>query len=167
MYASHVDAAHRTLTAKHCIRPRPIASSEYNPTSPRAGDGLGATDPVGSRAYSHMSWYHWTSPDLLSWSHQPVALGPGAPEDCGGIWSGSMTLVRNASTGEATPMITYSVPCQQNINAAVPADPADPNLTRWTKIGTLAIIPDVVKHSDRVVMGTRCLRGGARMGPGG
>ena len=44
-----------------------------------------------------MQWYHWTSKDLLRWQHQPVALAPGAKQDCGGIWSGSTTLVRNAS----------------------------------------------------------------------
>ena len=118
--------------------------AQYNPT--RADVGLGA------RAYSAMQWYHWTSKDLLRWQHQPVALAPGAKQDCGGIWSGSTTLVRNASTGAVVPMITYSVPCQENINYAVAANASDPNLVEWTKLGTLATRPEVVTNSSRAMM---------------
>ena len=96
--------------------------------------------------------HSWTSKDLLRWQHQPVALAPGARQDCGGIWSGSTTLVRNASSGEVLPMITYSVPCQANINYAVASDPSDANLTSWTKLGTLATRPEVVTNSSRAMM---------------
>lgn len=84
--------------------------AQYNPTAPRSSaHELGG----GAGAYSAMQWYHWTSRDLLRWQHQPIALAPGAKQDCGGIWSGSMTLVRNDTSGEVLPMITYSVPCQR------------------------------------------------------
>jgi polygalacturonase len=120
--------------------------AQYNPTAPRSAHSLGV------RAYSAMQWYHWTSPDLLRWQHQPIALAPGAKQDCGGIWSGSMTLVRNESTGVVVPMITYSVPCQTQINYAVAANPQNPNLTKWTQVGTLATMPEVVRNSSRKMM---------------
>lgn len=120
--------------------------AQYNPTAPRSETIL------GSGAYSAMQWYHWTSKDLLRWQHQPIALAPGAKQDCGGIWSGSMTLVRNDTAGTVVPMITYSVPCQKQINYAVAANASDANLTKWTKVGTLVKRPEVVTNSSRAMM---------------
>ena len=120
--------------------------AQYDPIAPHPAGGL------GTGAYSAMQWYHWTSKDLLRWQHQPIALVPGAKQDCGGIWSGSTTLVHNASTGKVIPMITYSVPCQANINYAVASDPTDVNLTSWTKLGTLAKRPEIVTNSSRAMM---------------
>ena len=121
--------------------------AQYNPGwNPRSAAVF------GSGAYSAMQWYHWTSKDLLRWQHQPIALAPGAKQDCGGIWSGSMTLVRNETTGMVMPMITYSVPCQKVINYAVAANVSDANLTKWTKVGTLVQRPEVVTNSSRAMM---------------
>ena len=49
-------------------------------------------------------------------------------------------------------MITYSVPCQRQINYAVATNASDANLTRWTKGGTLVTIPEVVLNSSRAMM---------------
>ena len=127
--------------------------AQYNPratlkpTVPRR-----SATTLGAGAYSAMQWYHWTSKDLLRWQHQPIALAPGARQDCGGIWSGSVTLVHNDTTGTVLPMITYSVPCMKVINYAVAANTSDANLTKWTKVGTLVTRPEVVTNSSRAEM---------------
>lgn len=77
------------------------------------------------------NWYHAVSKDMLHWTHLPVALTPANNTyDCGGIFSGSATLV-----GHAGPVLSYSVPCNQAIAVAVPSAPSaiDPLLTNWTK----------------------------------
>jgi len=47
--------------------------------------------------------------------------------DCGGIFSGSATIV------EGSPVLTYSVQCGESIAIAVPKDPNDPDLKEWVK----------------------------------
>ena len=50
-------------------------------------------------------------------------------------------------------MITYSVPCQRQINYAVATNASDANLTRWTKgHQSLVTIPEVVLNSSRAMM---------------
>lgn len=48
----------------------------------------------------YASWYHAVSKDMLHWTHLPVALVPGHNDyDCGGIFSGSATLVVQQQQG--------------------------------------------------------------------
>lgn len=91
---------------------------QYNPKSKKWGD---------------MHWYHLVSTDMLHWLHLPVALAPDQHYDCGGIFSGSATLVVNATSGERTPVLSYSVACGTAIVNAYPADAHDVNLTKWVK----------------------------------
>ena len=85
---------------------------QYNPKGKHWGD---------------MHWYHMTSTDLMHWKHQPVALAPDQSYDCGGIFSGSATIVHDV------PVLTYSVACGRYVVNAYPANASDPNLTYWTK----------------------------------
>lgn len=85
---------------------------QYNPEGPKWGD---------------MHWYHMASKDCVHWQHLPVALAPDQPYDCGGIFSGSATIVDNV------PVLTYSVACGKVIVNAYPLDVSDPLLKNWTK----------------------------------
>lgn len=52
-------------------------------------------NPEGNQ-WGHMSWYHATSPDLVHWTHQGVAL---AEEDNEMIFSGSAVVDRHNTAG--------------------------------------------------------------------
>ena len=43
--------------------------------------------------WGHIHWGHMTSPDLLHWTEQPVALTPEPGPDSEGCWSGSVIVV--------------------------------------------------------------------------
>ena len=109
---------------------------QYNPNSKKWGD---------------MHWYHVVSSDLLHWQHLPVALAPDQKYDCGGVFSGSATLVPNASTGELVPVLSYSVACGKAIVNAFPADAHDVNLTQWVKpaYNPVILMPPTVKGGFR------------------
>jgi sucrose-6-phosphate hydrolase SacC (GH32 family) len=99
---------------------------QYNPNDYNWGD---------------MHWYHMVSKDMVHWEHLPVALAPDHDYDCGGIFSGSATIVRNETTGEDVPVLSYSVACGKDIINAVPADLSDPKLVEWTKPSYNPVIP--------------------------
>ena len=89
-----------------------------------------------SYVWGDMHWYHLSSSDLLHWKHLPLALAPDAPYDCGGVFSGSATLVPDPESGEVIPVLTYSTPdfCPtQAIAHAYPANASDPDLVHWIK----------------------------------
>ncbi len=85
--------------------------------------------------WGNMHWYHMTSTDMLHWKHQPIALAPDQDYDCGGIFSGSATIVRGV------PVLSYSVACGESIVNAIPSDVDDPNLVNWTKPSYNPVIP--------------------------
>jgi len=99
---------------------------QYNPHSYNWGD---------------MHWYHMVSDDLLHWEHLPIALAPDHDYDCGGVFSGSATIFRNATTGEEFPVLTYSVACGKALVNAIPADVTDELLINWTKPEYNPVIP--------------------------
>lgn len=89
-------------------------------------------------------WAHAASRDLAHWVRLPFALRPGPePYDAGGVWTGGATVVdgvpRILYTCVSGPAFSFQQQC-----AAVPADPGDPLLRAWTKLGpvpTLALPP--------------------------
>ncbi len=79
-------------------------------------------------------WGHWVSKDFLHWARLPVAIWNDQWYDAVAIFSGSTTIVNGK------PVIIYPGLCDKEncpdgstYDAAVPADPADPLLTNWTK----------------------------------
>lgn len=56
-----------------------------------------------SAVWGPMHWGHASSPDLVTWRHEAIALAPGDVEDADGVWSGS------AVTGDdGTLMVFYT-----------------------------------------------------------
>eukprot|EP00697_Spironema_sp_BW2_P014491 gnl/Spiro4/4935_TR2459_c0_g1_i1.p1 gnl/Spiro4/4935_TR2459_c0_g1~~gnl/Spiro4/4935_TR2459_c0_g1_i1.p1 ORF type:complete len:556 (-),score=201.80 gnl/Spiro4/4935_TR2459_c0_g1_i1:17-1645(-) len=81
---------------------------------------------------------HAVSPDMVKWSHLPVALWNDEPYDTVAVWTGSATIV------EGVPTLVYPGLCSPSkwpncqtgtlFAVAVPADhKGDPLLTAWTK----------------------------------
>jgi beta-fructofuranosidase len=90
-------------------RATPTDKDPYRPVYHLAPPGGWMNDPNGlSQAggvyhffYQHfpeepepgpMHWGHATSRDLVHWKHEPIALRPDSPFDCGGCWSGSAVV---------------------------------------------------------------------------
>eukprot|EP01025_Chloroclados_australasicus_P037011 TRINITY_DN3769_c0_g1_i6.p1 TRINITY_DN3769_c0_g1~~TRINITY_DN3769_c0_g1_i6.p1 ORF type:complete len:707 (+),score=67.28 TRINITY_DN3769_c0_g1_i6:191-2122(+) len=62
-------------------------------------------------------WGHAASEDLVSWTHLPPALSPSqAYADCGGCWSGSMTMSK-----KQVPTILYTGVVRDNSDCYVPS----------------------------------------------
>jgi len=78
-------------------------------------------------SWGNMHWYHVISEDLLHWEHLPIALKPDEEYDCGGIFSGSATIVNDV------PILTYSVECNEVMVNAIPSNLSDPYLVHWEK----------------------------------
>jgi fructan beta-fructosidase len=82
--------------------------------------------------WHNMSWGHWTSPDMVSWSDQPVALTPTANSVApDGVWSGSAF-----KDADGTPLLFFtagddSIKPNQRTGVARPKDPTDPDLKDW------------------------------------
>ncbi|GLC43775.1 hypothetical protein PLESTM_001518300 [Pleodorina starrii] len=89
-----------------------------------------------SDMWGPMHWGHVASPDLVHWVQLPVALRPGDPWDRDGCWSGSALIA-----DDGVPRLFYTGVANfsdvgyyyQTQAVALPADPADPFLTRWIK----------------------------------
>jgi beta-fructofuranosidase len=113
-----------------------------------------------------VSWGHATSPDLVSWTEQQVALAPGSNEV--GCWSGAVV--------PDPPTLFYT--------RIVPGDPAygqiaravgSPDLNSWRREPAGSVIPapppDVVEFRDPMVWragdGWRMVVGGSLTGGGG
>jgi len=83
---------------------------------------------------------HAVSRDLVHWARMPVSLWNDRPYDDFAIFTGSATLV-NGSVVQVYPGLCNSpkagtgCPGGTNLAIAVPADPADPLQTNWTKDG--------------------------------
>lgn len=97
---------------------------QYNPDGPYWGD---------------MHWAHATSPDMIRWQHQPVAMSP-TPDgwDRDGVFSGSIVL------DGGTPTAIYT--------GVLPADSAagitlDDGHHKWREVQCLATSTDVDLHT--------------------
>lgn len=76
-------------------------------------------------------WGHATSPDLLTWTHHPLALEPG--DDELGCWSGGLVLPDEGTAAPAT--IYYTSVNEPDLDLGVVrlARPADDGWQRWVK----------------------------------
>ncbi|HEY6796345.1 MAG TPA: glycoside hydrolase family 32 protein [Kineosporiaceae bacterium] len=83
-------------------------------------------------------WGHATSPDLLTWTHHPIALEPG--DDELGCWSGGLTLPDPASARSARIYYTSVDEPDLNLGAVRVARPADDAWERWDK-GPVVVTP--------------------------
>ena len=99
-------------------------------------------NPEGA-TWGNMNWAHATSPDLIHWQHEPIALSPtpGGP-DQNGVFSGSAVL----DNGKPTVIYTGVAPQSSESDATLRdgvhtwretqclAVAADDDLVRWKKL---------------------------------
>lgn len=101
-------------------------------------------------AFHHrILWGHATSPDLVSWTDQPVALEPSAGPDADGCWSG--VLVNDGGT----PTLVYSGRLDERELPCVAV--GSPDLSTWTKAPENPVIAappagvDITAYRDHCV----------------
>ncbi|CAM0908434.1 unnamed protein product [Alopecurus aequalis] len=99
-----------------------------------------------------MEWGHAVSQDLVHWRHLPMAMLPDHWYDIQGVLSGSITVLHNGTlvmlytgVGSTNASIKMEAQC-----VAVPADPNDPLLRRWTKhpANPVLLHPPGIKDMD-------------------
>lgn len=97
---------------------------------------------------SNCHWGHATSPDMISWTEQGVAVAPGDGDD--GIWSGS---IATDTTGKSTMFYTSVTEPDIGIGTVRSATPDDESWNSWTKGAKLMTAPDlnVVAYRDPFV----------------
>jgi beta-fructofuranosidase len=95
-----------------------------------------------SARHAAIHWGHVSSPDLLTWAQEPVALAPrGGELDAFGCWSGVVTV------DEGTPTAVYSAVLDADGRSSVLLARGDAELRTWTQ-GTrpIADTPPGVAH---------------------
>ncbi|MCX2748775.1 glycoside hydrolase family 32 protein [Arthrobacter sp. MI7-26] len=104
--------------------------------------------PGRSTWASNCHWGHATSPDMVSWSEQEIALAPGDGDD--GIWSGS---IATDATGQSTLFYTSVQEPEIGIGSIRTATPDDDTWNRWTKGPEIVRAPGlgVVAYRDPFV----------------
>lgn len=91
-----------------------------------------------------INWGHYSSPDLVHWTEEKVALSPDMPYDKNGIWSGHAVI-----NDDGIPVLFYTAGKESyGVGAAFPADEA---LVKWKKYEGNPIIdvkPDQFDRTD-------------------
>lgn len=82
-----------------------------------------------------MHWGHLSSPDLVNWTEEKIALAPSPGFDSFGVWSGTSTLDSNNS-----PVLVYTGVDGVKAGIGV-AFPDDESLTTWSKYLHNPVIP--------------------------
>ena len=97
---------------------------------------------------SNCHWGHATSPDMIAWTEQGVAVAPGDGDD--GVWSGSIVT---GAGGAATMFYTSVTEPDLGIGTVRTATPDDASWNSWTKGPKLMTAPDlgVVAYRDPFV----------------
>jgi beta-fructofuranosidase len=91
-------------------------------------------NPNGPYLY-FMHWGHLSSPDLVTWTEEPIALAPFVGFDNFGVWSGTTAFAPN---GEPTIFYTGV----NGISAGIGmARPLDQDLRRWQRVPNNPVIP--------------------------
>lgn len=87
---------------------------------------------------SNCHWGHATSPDLVSWTEEGIALAPGDGDD--GIWSGS---IATDASGRSKLFYTSVQEPGIGIGSIRSAIPDDDSWNHWTKGPTVIKAPDM------------------------
>lgn len=97
---------------------------------------------------SNCHWGHATSPDMIAWTEQGIAVAPGDGDD--GVWSGSIVT---GTDGSATMYYTSVTEPDIGIGTVRAATPDDASWNTWTKGQKLMTAPDlgVVAYRDPFV----------------
>ncbi|MEW9872727.1 glycoside hydrolase family 32 protein [Arthrobacter sp. HS15c] len=97
---------------------------------------------------SNCHWGHATSPDMIAWTEQGVAVAPGEGDD--GVWSGSIVT---GTDGAATMFYTSVTEPDLGIGTVRTATADDASWNSWTKGPKLMSAPDlgVVAYRDPFV----------------
>lgn len=97
---------------------------------------------------SNCHWGHATSPDMIAWTEQGVAVAPGEGDD--GVWSGSIVT---GTDGAATMFYTSVTEPDIGIGTVRTATPDDESWNSWTKGPKLMTAPGlgVVAYRDPFV----------------
>lgn len=97
---------------------------------------------------SNCHWGHATSPDMIAWTEQGVAVAPGEGDD--GVWSGSIVT---GAGGAATMFYTSVTEPDLGIGTVRTATPDDASWNSWTKGPKLMTAPElgVVAYRDPFV----------------
>lgn len=81
-----------------------------------------------------MHWGHLSSPDLVHWKEEKIALSPSVGFDSYGVWSGTSILT------DSTPVLFYTG--VDGVKAGIgSAFPADDSLISWNKLPDNPLIP--------------------------
>ncbi|MCB0905971.1 MAG: glycoside hydrolase family 32 protein [Nocardioidaceae bacterium] len=104
-------------------------------------------DHVEWRADQH--WGHAVSPDLVTWTEEPVALAPGDGD--GGLWSG---CVVTSAEGEGRLFYSTVDVAAPSISRVRDATPRDPSWRTWDKGDVVVTAPDLdlVEFRDPFVL---------------
>lgn len=86
---------------------------------------------------TRLHWGHISSPDLLHWREERIAIAPGEPYDVKGCWSGAVFTDEAVSGGK--PAIIYTGVDYAKAAICL-ATPEDEDLIGWTKSGVNPII---------------------------
>lgn len=81
---------------------------------------------------ARLHWGHISSPDMLNWTEEKIAIGPGVSYDIKGTWSGCVFTDNVFTAGIPTIFYTGVDYAKASINKAVPI-PYDNNLIDWIK----------------------------------
>jgi len=90
---------------------------------------------------ARLHWGHISSPDMLNWTEEKIAIGPSESYDIKGTWSGCV-FTDDVFTG-GIPNIFYTGVdyAKASINKAVPI-PFDNNLIDWVKDSSNPLVPN-------------------------
>ncbi|KAH9313780.1 hypothetical protein KI387_022407, partial [Taxus chinensis] len=84
-----------------------------------------------SSIWGNITWGHAVSRDLIHWYYLDLAMVPDQWYDINGVWTGSATFLQDGSL-----VMLYTGSTNDSVqvqNLAVPEDPEDPLLQKWTK----------------------------------
>lgn len=87
---------------------------------------------------SSCHWGHATSPDMITWTEQGVAVAPGEGDD--GVWSGSIVT---GTDGTATMFYTSVTEPDIGVGTVRTATPSDASWNSWTKGPKLMTAPEL------------------------